>query len=343
MITPDSLASAAVGFFSLMRGALHSFNPSSFIVQLHILSTFVKKVIANPNLTSRKLGKKDLQDISQRLIESCFMIAGKSFNAIAAAYPVSTAVATQDRENTFSPITPASTSSIPSSAALRPISPSIVPLTSSSTEVESEPPSPRIPSQPQSPSQVPPSISPSPTLGLQASSQSSPDNSHHARTHSDPPLPTPELHHSTSSRNLDLSSREQLKREASVMKSNVSRKALSQLAENMAALLDVVFDDKERIATLLVASLHHVLPYLRGRGAGSSPDHTYYAMSLLASVSEFSYSLRAWRKDVMDVFTDAEFFRLETRTILKAAKVVNQLMVLDRTAFNGMIPSHKYK
>jgi hypothetical protein len=122
------------------------------------------------------------------------------------------------------------------------------------------------------------------------------------------------------------------------MKSNVSRKALSQLADQMAPLLDQVFDDKERIVTLLIASLHHVLPYLRGRGAGTSPDHTYHAMCLLASVCEYSYTLRAWRKDVMDIFTDSDFFKLETRTITKATKVINQLMVLDRTAFNG-IPS----
>lgn len=334
MITADGLGSAAVGFFSLMRGALHSFNPSSFIVQLHILSTFVKKVVANPNVNSRKLGRKDLQDICQRLIESCFMIAGKSFNAIAAAYPVSTVSAPQDREHTFSPIAVTNNSINSSGSTMRPISPSITPILTSSTDTEAE----QVPSSPHA-SQTPlqsPTVSTSPTLP----SQISPPDVPHSRTHSDPPTPTtqipiPELHHSTSSRSLDLSSREQLKREASVMKSHVSRKALSQLAENMAPLLDVVFDDKERIVTLLVASLHHVMPYLRGRGAGTSPDHTFYAMSLLASISEFSYSLRAWRKDVMDIFTDAEFFKLETRTILKATKVVNQLMVLDRTAFNG--------
>lgn len=131
-----------------------------------------------------------------------------------------------------------------------------------------------------------------------------------------------------------MSSREQLKREAIQMKSNVSRKALSQLSEQMAPLLDVVFDDKERIVALLIASLHHIMPYLRNRNIGSS-DHTYYAMTLLASVCEYSYTLRAWRKEVMDMFTDADFFKLETRTIMKATKVINQLMILDRTAFTG--------
>lgn len=119
------------------------------------------------------------------------------------------------------------------------------------------------------------------------------------------------------------------------MKSNVSRKALAQLAELMAPLLDIVFvDDRERIIALLVASLHHVMPYLR-KGTGGSPDHSFYAMALLSSVAEFSYTLRAWRKDVLDIFNDAEFFKMETRTIMRATKVINQLMVLDRTAFAG--------
>jgi hypothetical protein len=336
MVTAEGLASAAPSFLSLMRSALHSFNPSSFVVQLNILSTFVRKSVANPAV-SKKYSRKDLQDITQRLVESCFMIAGKSFNAIAAAYPVSS-VAAEPREQTFSPLT--SQLSQSSLTVQRPVSPPTVPAPASpdappeQTEQQT--------SQPPSPSQPPTTPVASPQAQTALSPPTTQESALRTRTPSDPPVLQEGPPTLQSQRSFDLNTREQLKREASVMKSNVSRKALAQLAEQMAPLLDIVFsDDRERIIQMLVSSLHHIMPYLRNRtNSGSSPDHTHCAMTLLASISEFSYTLRAWRKDVWDLFNDAEFFKVETRTIMKATKVVNQLMVLDRTAFSGNLFSY---
>lgn len=54
----------------------------------------------------------------------------------------------------------------------------------------------------------------------------------------------------------------------------------------MAALLDAIFDDKEKLVALLTSSLHHVVPYLRTRNAS---EHSYYVMALLASLCDYQY------------------------------------------------------
>lgn len=70
-------------------------------MELKIFSIFVRRIFSDSkggataptsqgsgNWSKVRQNRRDLQEIGQRIVESCFMIASKSFSAIASAYPV---------------------------------------------------------------------------------------------------------------------------------------------------------------------------------------------------------------------------------------------------------------
>ncbi|GAM27983.1 hypothetical protein SAMD00019534_111590 [Acytostelium subglobosum LB1] len=126
-----------------------------------------------------------------------------------------------------------------------------------------------------------------------------------------------------------------LKKE-SLLRSQVGLKSLSQLSSTLASLLDTIFDDKEKVATLLANSLHNVVPYLKSKGEHHR-ENTCYAATLFASLAEYPYNIKSIRKDTLELFFDNDFFKLDIKSLEQAGKFINQIMIHDKTAFSDFI------
>jgi hypothetical protein len=71
----------------------------------------------------------------------------------------------------------------------------------------------------------------------------------------------------------------------------------------------------------------------RMRNAGS-----FYACSqLVASLSGFQYTRKAWRKDVMDLLLDPALFQMEARTLAFWRTIVDNLMSQDTATFRDLM------
>lgn len=65
---------------------------------------------------------------------------------------------------------------------------------------------------------------------------------------------------------------------------------------------------------------------------------SYYACSqLLASLSGFQYTRKAWRKDAMDLLLDPLFFQMEGRTLTYWRTIVDNLMSQDTASFRDLM------
>jgi hypothetical protein len=114
--------------------------------------------------------------------------------------------------------------------------------------------------------------------------------------------------------------------------SQLSSRAFSVLTNKVPALLDLLFsDDKDRVASVFVGVVHALLPFLKKPTL--SLIHANLSIGLIAALCDYPYCLRAWRKEVLDIFNDQEFFLFDHEAIGSWKKVINHLMVKDKTAF----------
>ncbi|UYV67369.1 DOPEY1 [Cordylochernes scorpioides] len=117
-----------------------------------------------------------------------------------------------------------------------------------------------------------------------------------------------------------------------------SVQALHILAEFLAPVLDVVYvsEEKERVVPLLTNIMYYVTPYLRDH----SPHNvaSFRACSkLLASVSSYQYTRKAWRKDVLELFLDSSFFQLDAGSMSHWRSIIDHLMTHDKTTFREFL------
>ncbi|XP_054267327.1 protein dopey-1 homolog [Macrosteles quadrilineatus] len=114
--------------------------------------------------------------------------------------------------------------------------------------------------------------------------------------------------------------------------------ALTVLAQMLAPLLDVTYgsQEKERVVALLTALMYNVTPYLKNHTQRNAAS--FYACSqLVASLSGFQYTRKAWRKDVMDLLLDPALFQMETRTLAYWRTIVDNLMSQDTATFRDLM------
>ncbi len=72
----------------------------------------------------------------------------------------------------------------------------------------------------------------------------------------------------------------------------------------------------------------------------SSPTNfaqSYAAVSLIVSFCEYQYTLRAWRKDVVDIFYDNDFFLMNFDSLSKWKLLIDNLMTKDKAAFGDLL------
>ncbi|XP_065092922.1 protein dopey-1 homolog isoform X2 [Ochlerotatus camptorhynchus] len=117
-----------------------------------------------------------------------------------------------------------------------------------------------------------------------------------------------------------------------------SIQAQSILASILAPLLDVVFSsqEKDKVTTVVTGVMYNIVPYLKTHTVKNIP--TFHACShLLASLSTYQYTRKAWRKDALDLLLDGAFFQFDSRCLPYWKTILDSLMTCDNTTFRDLM------
>jgi len=91
-------------------------------------------------------------------------------------------------------------------------------------------------------------------------------------------------------------------------------------------MIDLIFDEKgDRVTTMLVNIFHNIIPHVKDKSTGNFPQ-AYFAVSLIAALCEYPYTLRAWRKDILDLFYENDFFLMNFDALSKWTIIMDFLM-----------------
>ncbi|XP_070151430.1 protein DOP1 homolog isoform X2 [Polyergus mexicanus] len=117
-----------------------------------------------------------------------------------------------------------------------------------------------------------------------------------------------------------------------------SVQAQAVLAEILAPLLDVSYGslEKERVVTLLTNLMYNVTPYLKNHTIKNIASFTACSQ-LLASLSGYQYTRKAWRKDVLDLLLDPAFFQMTPSCLPYWRTIIDNLMTHDNTTFRDLM------
>ena len=114
--------------------------------------------------------------------------------------------------------------------------------------------------------------------------------------------------------------------------------ALALLGELLAPLLDIIYssDEKDKVIPLLCNVMHNVVPYLRNHSR-SNMSSFRACCKLLASLSEYQYTRKAWRKEGMELLLDPQFFQIDLFSLQHWRVTVDNLMTHDKTTFKDLM------
>jgi hypothetical protein len=110
------------------------------------------------------------------------------------------------------------------------------------------------------------------------------------------------------------------------------------LGEMLAPLLDIVFtsEEKEKVLPLLYTVMYNVVPYLKNHSRGNMAS--FKACSkLLASLSEYQYTRKAWKKEAIELLLDPAFFQMDTPSLQQWKATIDNLMTHDKTTFKELM------
>ncbi|KAL7736850.1 hypothetical protein ACLKA6_015684 [Drosophila palustris] len=117
-----------------------------------------------------------------------------------------------------------------------------------------------------------------------------------------------------------------------------SLQAQSVLAGILSNLLDVAYgsQEKDKVVTIVTTLLYNITPYLKNHTARNVPF--FYACSaLLASLSGYQYTRKAWRKDMLDLLLDNAFFQMHISCLPFWRQIMDSLMTYDNTTFRELM------
>ncbi|XP_054740938.1 protein dopey-1 homolog [Anastrepha obliqua] len=114
--------------------------------------------------------------------------------------------------------------------------------------------------------------------------------------------------------------------------------AQSVLAATLANLLDVAYgsQEKDKVVNIITTLLYNITPYLKNHTARNVPSF-YASSSLLASLSGYQYTRKAWRKDMLDLLLDNTFFQLDISCLPFWKQIMDSLMTYDNTTFRELM------
>ncbi|KAH8402027.1 hypothetical protein KR009_009307 [Drosophila setifemur] len=117
-----------------------------------------------------------------------------------------------------------------------------------------------------------------------------------------------------------------------------SLQAQSVLANMLSNLLDVAYgsQEKDKVVNIVTPLLYNITPYLKNHTARNVPF--FYACSaLLASLSGYQYTRKAWRKDMLDLLLDNAFFQMHLSCLPFWRMIMDSLMTYDNTTFRELM------
>ncbi|XP_017468735.1 PREDICTED: protein dopey-1 homolog [Rhagoletis zephyria] len=114
--------------------------------------------------------------------------------------------------------------------------------------------------------------------------------------------------------------------------------AQSVLAATLANLLDVAYgsQEKDKVVNIITTLLYNITPYLKNHTSRNVPAF-YACSSLLASLSGYQYTRKAWRKDMLDLLLDNSFFQLDISCLPFWKQIMDSLMTYDNTTFRELM------
>ncbi|XP_055920966.1 protein dopey-1 homolog isoform X1 [Eupeodes corollae] len=114
--------------------------------------------------------------------------------------------------------------------------------------------------------------------------------------------------------------------------------AHSVLAATLANLLDVAYgsQEKDKVVTIVTNLMYTIMPYLKNHTARNIPSF-YASSSLLASLSGYQYTRKAWRKDMLDLLLDNSFFQMDISCLPFWKQIMDSLMTYDSTTFRELM------
>ncbi|GBL90672.1 Protein dopey-1 [Araneus ventricosus] len=117
-----------------------------------------------------------------------------------------------------------------------------------------------------------------------------------------------------------------------------SVQALCSLAEFLAPVLDFVYvgEEKEKVIPLLSNIMHYVTPYLKNHNAHNIPSFRA-CCQLLANISGYQHTRKAWRKEAFELLLDPSFFQMKSSCIGYWRSIVDHLMTHDKTTFRDFM------
>jgi len=152
----------------------------------------------------------------------------------------------------------------------------------------------------------------------------------------EPSSPRLSLDHSRSA--FDVSAVQESSETGSSILAKFSVQALNALAEFVAPVLDVVYvsEEKEKVVPLVSNIMCYVTPYLRNHSRHNAPS--FMAGShLLSSITGYTYSRKAWRKEAFELLIDPAFFQMEEGCLPYWRVIVDHLMTHDKTTFREFL------
>ncbi|GFS63491.1 protein dopey-1 [Nephila pilipes] len=117
-----------------------------------------------------------------------------------------------------------------------------------------------------------------------------------------------------------------------------SVQALCSLAEFLAPVLDFVYvgEEKERVIPLLSNIMHYVTPYLKNHSVHNIPSFRA-CCQLLANISGYQHTRKAWKKEAFELLLDASFFQMSSSCIGFWRSIIDHLMTHDKTTFRDFM------
>ncbi|XP_064461644.1 protein dopey-1-like isoform X2 [Ornithodoros turicata] len=117
-----------------------------------------------------------------------------------------------------------------------------------------------------------------------------------------------------------------------------SVQALCVLSEFLAPVLDVVYvsEEKEKVVPLLTSIMFYVTPYLKNRTAHNIPSFRACSQ-LVASLSSYQYTRKAWKRDALELLLDSAFFQMDHQCLRHWQSIIDHLMTHDKTTFRDFL------
>jgi hypothetical protein len=110
------------------------------------------------------------------------------------------------------------------------------------------------------------------------------------------------------------------------------------LSEILAPILDICFgsSEKDKVVTILTSLMYNIVPYLKTHTTKNMPS--FHACSkLLAGLSSYQYTRKAWKKDVFELLLDNSLFQMDYSCIKYWKVIVDNLMTHDNTTFRDLM------